>query len=84
LPGSLAPFVVRRCRLIGVNAMDAPIDERGAVWQALGRAFSDTKTRQALVDRTRSIDLEQVPEFSARILQGEETMRVIVDLTGKD
>ena len=84
LPGSLAPFVVRGCRMIGVNAMDAPMEDRRAVWQKLGRVFSDTAQRQILTERSRRISLDEVTDYSARILQGEVNTRVIVDLNGHE
>jgi acrylyl-CoA reductase (NADPH) len=77
LPISLAPLTVRGCTLTGIDAGSARERERQQLWQRLATLL-DEETVHKL---TTSIPLEETPEYSARILQGSQAGRVIVDLS---
>ncbi len=81
LPVSLAPFVVRGCRLVGINPLNQPMEERMALWQSLGKVFSDQTIREKAMKNTEVIMLSEVVGYSARILQGDNTSRVLVNMT---
>ena len=81
LPGSLAPFVVRGCRLVGINPLNQPMEERMALWQSIGKVFSDQTIREKAMKNAELIMLSEVVGYSARILQGNNTSRVLVTIT---
>ncbi len=77
LPGSMAPFILRGVRLIGVNSVTTPMPRRLAAWARLERDL-DLNKLHAL---TTHVKLDDVPRIAADIVEGKIRGRVVVDLT---
>ena len=76
LPTSVAPFILRGVRLIGVNSVTTPLPRRLAAWQRLAQDMDLRKLRTL----TTHIKLEDVPKIAAQIVEGKTRGRVVVDL----
>ncbi len=76
LPTSVAPFILRGVRLIGINSVSTPLPRRRAAWERLARDMDMAKLR-ALTSRVK---LEDVPRVAADIVAGKTRGRVVVDL----
>ena len=76
LPTSVAPFILRGVRLIGVNSVTTPLPRRLAAWQRLAQDMDLRKLRTL----TTHIKLEDVPKIAAQIVEGKVRGRVVVDL----
>jgi acrylyl-CoA reductase (NADPH) len=73
---SVYPFILRSVKLIGVESVMVPPDERRAAWARLARDLSGE-----LIDRmTEVIPLGAVPEYSERITSAQVRGRVVVDV----
>ncbi|GAB4445144.1 MAG: MDR family oxidoreductase [Chloroflexi bacterium OHK40] len=73
---SVFPFILRGVKLIGVESVMVPPDERRAAWE---RIAHDLPT--ALIDRmTEEIPLAAIPAYSERITSGQVRGRVVVDV----
>ncbi len=76
LPTSVAPFILRGVKLIGIDSVMCPKPRRIAAWQRLARDLDLAK-----LDRmTTHIKLDDVPKAAADILAGKIRGRVVVDL----
>jgi acrylyl-CoA reductase (NADPH) len=78
LPGSVAPFILRGVRLIGIDSVQCPMAPRLAAWKRLSRDLD----RGLLASMTRTIPFERVFEVGAAILKGEVRGRVVVEIGG--
>ncbi len=76
LPTSVAPFILRGVRLIGINSVTTPQPRRRAAWARLERDL-DLKKLESL---TMHVKLEEVPRIAAEIVEGKIRGRVVVDL----
>lgn len=76
LPTSVAPFILRGVRLIGVNSVTTPLPRRIEAWDRLVKDLDLVKL-QAL---TTHVKLEDVPNVAAAIVAGKVRGRVVVDL----
>ncbi len=76
LPMSVAPFILRGVRLVGVDSVNCPMPRRVEAWARLARDVD----RQKLAEMTRTIPLAGVLEAGAQILRGEVRGRIVVDL----
>jgi acrylyl-CoA reductase (NADPH) len=76
LPTSVAPFILRGVRLIGVNSVTTPLPRRKEAWARLVRDL-DLAKLHAL---TTHVKLEDVPRIAADIVAGKVRGRVVVDL----
>jgi acrylyl-CoA reductase (NADPH) len=76
LPTSVAPFILRGVRLIGVNSVSTPIARRKQAWDRLVRDLDMEKLKSL----TTHVKLEDVPQVAADIVQGKVRGRVVVDL----
>ncbi len=76
LPGSVAPFILRGVRLIGIDSVQCPMPQRLAAWSRLARDLD----RQLLASLTQTIAFDRVFEVGAAILKGEVRGRVVVDI----
>lgn len=76
LPTSVAPFILRGVRLIGVNSVTTPQPRRRAAWARLERDL-DLKKLESL---TMHVKLEEVPRIAAEIVEGKIRGRVVVEL----
>jgi acrylyl-CoA reductase (NADPH) len=76
LPASVAPFILRGVRLIGINSVTTPLPRRKEAWNRLARDLDLAKLR-SLATRVR---LEDVPRIGEEIVAGRVRGRVVVDI----
>ncbi len=76
LPTSVAPFILRGVRLIGINSVTVPEPRRSQTWARLARDVDIGKLRTL----TTHIKLDDVPRIAADIVTGKVRGRVVVDL----
>lgn len=76
LPTSVAPFILRGVKLIGVNSVTCPKARRIEAWRRLAEDLDLGKLRGL----SSHVKLEDVPRVAADIVAGKIRGRVIVDL----
>ena len=76
LPTSVAPFILRGVRLIGINSVTTPLARRQQAWARLARDL-DLKELASL---TTHVNLDDVPRIAAEIVKGQVRGRVVVDI----
>jgi acrylyl-CoA reductase (NADPH) len=76
LPTSVAPFILRGVRLIGIDSVMCPKPRRLEAWKRLTRDLDMAR----LDAMTTHIELEDVPAAAADILAGKVRGRIVVDL----
>jgi acrylyl-CoA reductase (NADPH) len=76
LPTSVAPFILRGVKLIGVNSVTCPLPRRIEAWRRLGMDLDLGKLRSL----SRHVKLDDVPTVAADIVAGKVRGRVVVDL----
>jgi acrylyl-CoA reductase (NADPH) len=76
LPTSVAPFILRGVRLIGINSVTVPEPRRTAVWARLARDLDIGKLRAL----TTHVKLDDVPQVASDIVDGKTRGRVVVDV----
>jgi acrylyl-CoA reductase (NADPH) len=76
LPGSVAPFILRGVKLIGVNSVTASLERRREAWSRIARDLD----RKKLAALTRHATLDEVPAVAGEIVAGRVRGRVVVDL----
>jgi acrylyl-CoA reductase (NADPH) len=76
LPTSVAPFILRGVRLIGINSVTTPLPRRRSAWERLARDLDMAKLKAL----TSHVKLEDVPRVAADIVAGKVRGRVVVDL----
>ncbi len=75
-PSTVAPFILRGVRLIGIDSVMCPIERRKEAWQHLAQELDRAK----LDAITREIALTDAFEAGRAILAGEVRGRVVVDV----
>ncbi|GIU29915.1 oxidoreductase [Shewanella schlegeliana] len=76
LPTTVMPFILRGVNLLGVDSVACPFEKRQAAWEAVLNLLPASYFE----DACETISLEQVPEFAQRIIKGQVTGRVLVQL----
>ncbi len=76
LPTSVAPFILRGVKLIGINSVTTPLPRRLLAWERLARDLDLEKLKLL----TTHVKLEDVPRIGAAIVKGEVRGRVVVDI----
>ena len=76
LPTSVAPFILRGVKLIGINSVSTPMPRRLKVWDRVV-ADLDLGKLHAL---TTHVKLDEVPQVAADIVAGKVKGRVVVDI----
>ena len=76
LPTSVAPFILRGVKLIGINSVTTPYARRLKAWERIAQGL-DLEKLKAL---TTHIKLEDVPRICADIVEGKVRGRVVVDI----
>ena len=76
LTSSVAPFILRGVKLIGIESGQCPMPERLAAWARLDRDLDRSK----LAAMTRTIPFAQVFEAGKEILAGRTRGRVVVEI----
>ena len=77
LPATVAPFILRAVKLIGVDSVQCPLPRRLEAWRRLGEQLDPAR----LDAMTEEIGLSEVPDAAARLLQGEVRGRLVVDVS---
>jgi acrylyl-CoA reductase (NADPH) len=75
-PATVAPFILRGARLIGIDSVMCPMDRRTRAWQHLAQELDRAK----LDAITREIALADAFEAGRAILAGEIRGRVVVNV----
>ena len=76
LPLSVYPFILRSVSLLGIDSAKCPIHIRQQIWQKLAGDWRIENLDSLATECT----LSELPGFIARMLQGRQTGRVIVNL----
>jgi acrylyl-CoA reductase (NADPH) len=76
LPTSVAPFILRGVKLIGVNSVTCPKARRVEAWRRLAVDLDLAKLRAL----SRHVQLVDVPRVAVAIVAGKVRGRVVVDL----
>ena len=76
LPTTVAPFILRGVRLIGVESVFTPKEKRITAWRRLASDLD----RALLEEMSTHISLDDVPEAAARIVAGKVKGRLVVDV----
>jgi len=76
LPASVAPFILRGVKLIGVDSVQCPMVQRKAAWARIAGDLDRAK----LAAMTTSVPLDKVFEVGAEILAGRVRGRVVVEI----
>jgi acrylyl-CoA reductase (NADPH) len=75
LESTVLPFILRAVRLLGIDSVQTPIDERRSTWERLA---SDLRPRH--LDGAREIGLDELEPALDAILRGELQGRTVVKL----
>ena len=76
LPLTVAPFILRGVRLLGVDSVMCPTAERNEAWQRLA-----AEVDQSLLETmTQRVPLSQAPGLAPELLAGRVRGRVVVDV----
>ncbi len=78
LPATVIPFLLRGVKLLGIDSVMCPQEERKAIWARLALDLPLDK----LDAMTQTIKLEALPGWGARILKGGVRGRVVVETGG--
>jgi acrylyl-CoA reductase (NADPH) len=76
LPTSVAPFILRAVKLIGIDSVMCPMLRRSEAWRRLARDL-DVAKLDAL---TSHVKLEDVPQVAEDLLAGKVRGRTVVDI----
>jgi acrylyl-CoA reductase (NADPH) len=76
LPASVAPFILRGVRLLGVDSVQCPMPARLAAWARIARDLD----RGILARMTETISFDRVFEAGKHILAGQVRGRVVVEI----
>ncbi|RUO46170.1 hypothetical protein CWE21_12365 [Pseudidiomarina aquimaris] len=76
LPTSVAPFILRGVKLIGIDSVMAPMSKRVEAWQRLARDLD----LSLLKEMTHVIGMGDVKETAQHLLAGQLRGRTVVDV----
>jgi acrylyl-CoA reductase (NADPH) len=76
LPGSVAPFILRSVKLIGIDSVMAPKEKRLAAWKKLAHDLDAAKLERITQEITLAEALSKAPE----ILAGKVRGRLVVNV----
>ena len=76
LPGSVAPFILRGVKLVGVDSVMAPKALREAAWQRIAKDVP----KDVIAKVATTVGLGDAIETGRRILTGEIRGRVVIDV----
>ena len=76
LTTSVFPFIVRAVRLLGIDSVEMPADERSVVWRQLAKRFPAHRVDDIV---EREVGLDEVPSVLEAIAAGRVRGRVVVD-----
>jgi acrylyl-CoA reductase (NADPH) len=76
LPASVAPFILRGVKLIGIDSVQCPMAPRLAAWARIARDLD----RGLLASMTRTVPFAETFDVGAKILAGQVRGRVVVEI----
>lgn len=76
LPATVMPFILRGVNLLGIDSVMRPIADRALAWQRLSELVQDNEFAAV----TTEISLEQAIEYADKLLAGQVTGRVVVNV----
>ena len=76
LPSTVFPFILRAVRLLGVESVFVPMQERERVWKRMVELFPKEK----LDATTTVVPMSQLLEVAQDIVAGKTRGRVVVDV----
>jgi acrylyl-CoA reductase (NADPH) len=76
LPASVAPFILRGIKLLGIDSVNCPMPLRLGAWARIARDLD----RAALAKMTQTIPFDRVFEAGADILAGKVRGRIVVEI----
>lgn len=79
LSTTVLPFILRGVNLLGIDSVEASMDQRQKLWTKMANEWSLPANFQV-----QQIELEQVQETADTLLAGKHVGRTIVALGGKD
>jgi len=74
-PASVAPFILRGVKLIGIDSVMAPLPKRVAAWERLANELDSSK----LATITREIGLAEAISLAPELLAGKVRGRLVVN-----
>jgi acrylyl-CoA reductase (NADPH) len=75
-PSSVAPFILRSVKLIGIDSVMAPLPKRVAAWERLAKELDAGK----LATITHEIGLAQAAALAPELLAGRVRGRLVVNV----
>jgi acrylyl-CoA reductase (NADPH) len=75
-PASVAPFILRSVRLIGIDSVMAPLPKRVAAWERLANELDKTK----LATITQEVGLAEAIALAPELLAGKVRGRLVVNV----
>jgi acrylyl-CoA reductase (NADPH) len=76
LETTVIPFIIRGVKLLGIDSVASPPDERGEAWTRLAHDLPPDKLDAIIVPAK----LEDLPALSKKILDGQVRGRVVVEI----
>lgn len=76
LPTTVMPFILRGVNLLGIDSVHCPYEKRLAAWQQVFSILPESFFQQAC----QTIQLHEVADYANKIIQGQVTGRVLVQL----
>ena len=76
LPTTVFPFILRGVRLVGIDSVMSPLEERRTAWSRLARDLD----RERLAAMTTVVPLGDAPGLAPRFLKGDVKGRLVVDV----
>ena len=74
--GSVFPFILRGNRLIGIDSVEIPIQEKAEIWNS----FANEWRVSELEDMCKPIKLDGMIAEIDKILDGDQTGRVLLEM----
>jgi len=75
---TVMPFILRAVSLLGIDSGGVREPLRGRIWQRMG---TDLRPKH-LLEMTRTIAFDELPEAFAAYVQGKARGRVVVEVAG--
>lgn len=76
---TVLPFILRGVNLLGIDSNTCPNDRRRVAWGRLAELLTDDHYARI---RARTIPLDEIPDASRDILNGQVRGRILVDVQG--
>ncbi len=76
LNSTVIPFLLRGVKLLGIDSVMCPFDQRKIAWERLATDLS----MESLDALTEIVPLGDIPDLAGKILKGETQGRVVVDV----